>query len=283
MPLTFRPVSDKIGIEAVGADLSRPLDDSTFEALHRAWLEGCILLLRDQDLNPAQQKAFSLRLGTLDLHIQKEFLLDEHPEVLVMSNLKKQDGARLGSPDGGRHWHSDLYWKEVPAKASMLYGREVPPEKGETLFIDMYKVYGALPGALKKRIEGRRVLISRVRSWPVDYPHRPPLTAAEKAALPDVTHPLVRTHPETGRHALYLGNQSGTWVDGMPDDAGRALIEELYAFATQERFVYAHQWRAGDVILWDNRCVMHCATPYDQDQHRRLMMRTTIMDGIRPA
>jgi len=283
MAVEYRPITDTIGAEAVGVDLSQPLDDETFASLNEAWVDHSILLFRGQDLTVEQQKNFSLRFGTLDIHIQKEFLLGDHPEVLVMSNLKTGDSKPVGTKDGGRHWHSDLYWKEFPAKASFLYGRECPPVKGETLFINMGAVYEALPDETKRRVDGRKVLISRVRSWPIDYAHRPPLTDAEKAALPDMVHPLVRTHPETGRKCLYIGNEASAWIVGMDDDEGKALIDELMDFARQPRFVYAHKWRAGDAILWDNRSAMHCATPYDEVNHRRLMYRTTIMDGIRPV
>jgi alpha-ketoglutarate-dependent taurine dioxygenase len=284
MAIEFRPITDSIGAEAIGIDLSQPLDDETFSALHQAWVDNTILLFRGQDISVERQKSFSLRLGTaLDIHIQTDYLLDDHPEVLVLSNLKTDDGKPVGTKDGGRHWHSDLYWKDIPAKASLLYGRECPPVKGETLFINMGAVYEALPDETKQRVDGKKILISRVRSWPIDYPQRPPLTDAEKAMLPDVFHPLVRTHPETGRKCLYIGNEASAWIVGMDDDEGKALIDELMDFARQPHFVYAHKWRDGDAILWDNRSAMHCATPYDEINHRRLMHRTTIMDGVRPA
>ncbi|MDP7242804.1 MAG: TauD/TfdA family dioxygenase [Rhodospirillales bacterium] len=284
MTIEFRPITDSIGAEAIGVDLSQPLDEETFAALNQAWLDHTVLLFRGQDMSVERQKSFSLRLGTaLDIHIQTDYLLDDHPEVLVLSNLKTDDGKPVGTKDGGRHWHSDLYWKDIPAKASLLYGRECPPVKGETLFINMGAVYEALPDETKQRVDGKKILISRVRSWPIDYPHRPPLTDAEKAILPDVFHPLVRTHPETGRKCLYIGNEASAWIVGMDDDEGKALIDELMDFARQPRFVYAHKWQAGDALLWDNRSTMHCATPYDEINHRRLMYRTTIMDGIHPA
>lgn len=281
MAIEYRSLSNLIGYEVLGADLSQPLSEAELAEINRRWVERCILVFRNQQWSVEDQKLFSMNFGTLDIHIQKDFLLKQHPEVLCLSNVKDENGRPIGSKDGGRHWHTDLYWKEFPAKASLLYGKETPPERGDTQFINMYTVYDNLPAHLKKAAEGKRVVISRVRSWPIDYAHRPPLTEAEKSALPDVIHPLVRRHPETGRKCIYIGNEQGVWIVGMPDDEARALLTEIMTFAKQ--FAYGHKWRQGDAILWDNRSAMHCATPYDEINHRRIMYRTTIMDGVRPV
>ena len=168
-----------------------------------------------------------------------------------------------------------------PPNASFLFAKEVPPKKGETLFANMYAAYEALSDTMKRRIDGLKINHSRIRAYSIYHPERPPLTDEQQAQVPDVQHPLVRTHPETGRKALYVGGaQHGGTVVGMPLDKSADLIEELRAFATQPRFVYTHSWMPGDAILWDNRCTMHCATPFDEDKYRRIMYRTQIAGDI---
>jgi alpha-ketoglutarate-dependent taurine dioxygenase len=163
----------------------------------------------------------------------------------------------------------------------LLYAREVPPEGGDTLFTNMYAAYEALPEEKKKRIDGLRVLHSRVKAYPLSYPERAPMTEEEKARVPDVTHLLVRTHPEAGRKALFVGGNVAWEIVGLPLAEGQALIRELREFAIQERFVYRHHWKLGDAILWDNRSTMHCATAFDEERYRRVMHRTTV-EGDEP-
>jgi alpha-ketoglutarate-dependent taurine dioxygenase len=172
-------------------------------------------------------------------------------------------------------WHSDGEDKRVPNAASMLYAHVVPPEGGDTLFADMYAAYDALPEATKRQIEGRRARFSRIDMHNVHYPHLPPLTEAERRSRPDVFHPLVRVHPRSGRRSLFVGRWSRD-VEDMDPEQGRALIEALFEHASAERFVYRHVWRVHDAVLWDNRCMLHCATPFDEDRYQRLMHRTTL-------
>ena len=281
MNLRVRPLSNAIGAAVEGVDLSRPLDDATVTQIRAAWLQHLILLFPGQQtMTPAQQVAFSRRLGSLVIHGLTRYALPGQPEVYVVSNVEA-DGKPIGAARSGRSWHTDMsYIANAPA-GSMLCAREVPTAEGDTLFANMYAAFDALPAAMKARMDGRSVLHSRVKPYPEWFPERPPLSAAEKAALPDVVHPLVRTHPESGRQCLYLGGRPAWEVLGLPLDEGRALIAELVDFATQARFVYRHRWAVGDVILWDNRCAMHLATPFDEDNERRIMHRTTIT-GDRP-
>jgi len=279
MSIDVRPLAPKIGADVLGVDLAAPISDDDFERLYQAWLEHTILLFRGQRMTPAQQVAFTRRFGELEHHTLPEYTLPEQPEVFVLSNVV-EEGRPVGAQKSGRHWHSDSQFLEAPSKGSLLYARKVPPERGETLFANMYAAYEALPETTRRRIEGRRILVSRVKAWPISYPERPPLNEEQKAKLPDVVHPLVRTHPETGRRSLFIGGNVVWEILDMAFEEGRALLQELRAFATRPEFVYAHHWQVGDAILWDNRCTLHCATPFDETRYERLMHRTTIAGDV---
>ena len=205
MNLEFRKLSQNLGAEALGADLSKSLDDRSFGAIHRAFLTHGILLFREQHaMGPEEQTAFSRRLGRLADTIPNERMHGAYP-ILVLSNIVR-DGKLVGSGRGGQFWHSDLFYNAIPAAASFLHALVVPEEDGRSLgdtkFANMAAAHDALPEAMKKKIEGLKNRVSRVKSWPINYPFRPPLTEAEKAAYGSVVHPLVRTHPETGRKSL---------------------------------------------------------------------------------
>jgi alpha-ketoglutarate-dependent taurine dioxygenase len=280
MGVSFRPLTDAIGAEIQGVDLAAPIDGETFDRIHGVWLERTILLFRRQQMSPDQQIAFTRRLGTLEMHTLPQYTLADHPEIFVVSNVM-EEGRPIGAPKSGRHWHSDSQYLPRPSAGSLLYAREVPLEGGDTLFTNMFAAYEALPEETKKQIAGLRVLHSRVKAYPLSYPDRAPMTEEEKARVPDVIHPLVRTHPETGRKALFVGGNVAWEIVGMPLEEGQALIRELRDFATQERFVYRHHWEVGDAILWDNRSTMHCATAFDEERYRRVMHRTTV-EGDEP-
>jgi len=273
--VTLRPLADAIGMEVLGVDLGEPIRASDFERIHAAWIDSTILLFRGQSMTPAQQIAFTRLFGELLVYTRSENALAGHPEILVLSNLER-DGKPIGSPASGRYWHSDGHFLERPPAGSLLYALEVPPAGGDTCFTNMRAAYDALPDATKRRIDGRKVIISRVQSRPYNYPDKPPVTAEERAAWPDMPQPLVRTHPVNGRKALYVGGNVPWRVDDMPAEESDVLIPALQAFATQPQFGYVHRWQAGDAILWDNRSSMHRATAYDEANHRRLMHRTTI-------
>ena len=282
MTIEVRPLSDALGAEIRGVDPSGDIDHEVVAEIRQAWLDHCILLFRGLSWTPAQHVAFTRRFGRL--HIMPRLAatessnLAEHPEVLVVSNVVK-DGKPLGLRRAGWGWHSDGEDKAVPNMGSMLYAVKVPPADGDTGFTNTYKAFEALPRETRERIEGRRCRFSRVDMHPINYPHLPALTEQEKRDRPDVWHPLVRTHPETGRKSLYIGRWS-VEIEGMPIDEGKALIAELTDFAVQPRFVYRHRWKAGDAILWDNRCTQHCAIPYDDEKYERHMLRTTLEGDV---
>jgi len=279
--MQIHPLSEAIGTEMTGIDLARPLDDAAFAHIRAAWLERGILLIHGQaHLSPEEFIAASRRFGPLDEHDLPDYCLPGYPEIAIVSNVREQ-GRYIGAPKAGRHWHSDSQYLGRPPSASLLLAREVPPIEGDTLFANMIAAYDGLDEALKHRIAGLRINHSRARAYSLYHPERPPLTAEQIAALPDVRHPIVRTHPETGRKALYVGGaQHGGTVVGMSLDEGNALIAELRDFATQPRFVYEHRWSVGDLIVWDNRSTMHCALPFDEERHRRIMHRTQIVGDV---
>ena len=282
MSVGTRKLSAAIGAEIAGVDLSEPIDRETFEDIYRLWLEHNIILFRGQDLTAEQQISFSRRFGEIELHTLSAYHMPGYPEIFVNSNVVK-DGKPIGAQKSGYAWHSDSQFLKTPSSGTILHAREVPDEDGDTLYANMYAAFEALPASTKERITGLRGRYSRAKSWAIDYPHREPLTEAQKAALAEVDHPIVRTHPETGRTALYIGSLSElVKIVGLSAEESQSLSEELFEFATQPRFVYTHHWLGGDVIVWDNRCTMHKATPFDESRYRRLMHRTTIR-GDAPA
>lgn len=274
MKIEQRPLSDVFGTEVLNIHLSAPLEENILRELCSIWVDRQLLLFREQHLSPEQQVSFSRQLGELEGHPMPQFTLPGYPQIFVVSNIK-ENGRNIGAARGGRYWHSDYYYKARPASGSFLLAREVPSERGDTEFASMVAAYEALSETMRKRLEGLKCLHSRVKGYSRQYPERPPLTPEEAQKTPDVIHPLVRTHPETGRKALYLGMRETTEIVNMPEDESSALLEELREFATQPRFTYRHRWRVGDGLLWDNRSLMHRATPIEPED-RRLMHRTTI-------
>ena len=278
----IRPLSDALGAEIVGLDLAQPLDDATFGAVHRAHLDHMVLVFRDQRLSPEQHIAFSRRFGDLSGHVYDQFLLPGHPEILRVSNKQRDNGAFVGLPNAGRRWHSDLAYTETPSLGSLLYALEIPPHGGDTLFNNMYLAYETLPDATKTRLAGRRAeyLLGSARDY-YTAAERPALTAAQLAKVPPVTHPVVRTHPETGRKALYVSPAHTVRILDIDEAESAELLEELTEHAVRPEFVYRHRWRLHDLVFWDNRCCMHIAEP-PPTEFPRHMHRTTVI-GDRPV
>ena len=279
MGLEFWPLQGEFGAEVIGAPRDLRVGDETLHQIEAAWFRRGILVFRDLDMTPADQVAFSRRLGPLHIMVPSEFNHPEHPEVWVVGNAER-DGKPLGLRGAGMGFHTDGEDKLVPNAGSFLYARMVPPEGGDTLFADMVAAYAALPDDVKRKIAGRRGRFSRAEMHRINYPDMRPYTPEELAARPDVYHPLVRRHERSGRVSLYIGRWACD-IEGLPQDEGSALVRYLQEFAQQERFVYRHRWRDGDAVLWDNRCTQHCATPFDETRYTRLMHRTTL-EGSEP-
>jgi taurine dioxygenase len=282
-PFEVRPFHAAFGAEVVGLDLSKPLNDEDFATLHQAHLAHHVLVLRDQRITPAEQVAFSRRFGPLQIHVQKKFQLAGHPEVLIVSNIK-ENGEPIGLGDAGHYWHSDLSYKDKPSLGSLLHAQELPSEGGDTLFADQHAAYEALPDAWKARIanlQAEHSYLAKYEELRARSPWRPKLTQAQIDEVKPVVHPVVRTHPETGRKALFVSEHFTTRIVGLPDNESRALLDELFARSVQPEFVLRHQWQPHDIVFWDNRSVLHLAagTP---DHIRRKLYRTTI-EGSVPA
>ncbi|WP_323614163.1 TauD/TfdA family dioxygenase [Pseudomonas putida] len=278
-PQTFeiRPFSGAVGAEIIGLDLAKPVNAEDFSLIHHAHLEHHVLVLRDQRISPEQQIAFSRRFGQLQIHVLKQFLLKGHPEILIVSNII-ENGHNIGLGDAGKFWHSDLSYKELPSLGSMLHAQELPSEGGDTLFADMHKAWDAVPQALRKQVEGR----SAAHSYTARYAEtkfegnwRPTLSAEQLAQVQEVIHPVVRTHPENGRKALFVSEGFTTRIVGLPDDESRDVLQQLYALSVLEQNIYRHQWQAHDLVFWDNRSLIHLATGCPAHLRRKLF-RTTI-------
>ncbi|SEE30144.1 TauD/TfdA dioxygenase family protein [Pseudomonas coleopterorum] len=273
----IRPLAGHVGAEIIGLDLRLPLNDQDFASIHRAHLDHHVVVFRDQRITPQQQIDFSRRFGVLQIHVLKQFLLAGHPEILIVSNIV-ENGQPVGLGDAGKYWHSDLSYKELPSLGSMLHAQELPSEGGDTLFADMHRAWDTLPSALREAVEGRQA----VHSYTARYSEgknaanwRPTLTAEQLAQVVTVTHPVVRTHPENGRKALFVSEGFTTHIVGLPEDESRDLRQQLYAHSVREDNVYRHQWQAHDMVFWDNRSLIHLAAGCP-DHLRRKLYRTTI-------
>src|SRR6218665_2375591 len=276
--LDIRPLDAPLGAEVFGLDLSRPLPDDDFRRLQRAHLDPHVRVFRELDITRAQQIAFSRRFGPLQIHVLRQFQLGGHPEILLISNIIGADGKPEGLGDAGHYWHSDLSYKETPSLGSMLHAQELPDEGGDTLFANQHLAWERLPQALKDAVAGRQAehsYLAKYEELRARNPFRPALTQAQLDEVQPVLQPIVRTHPETGRKALFVSEHFTTRIAGLPDDESRALLDELFSFSTRPEFIYRHAWAAQDMVFWDNRSVMHLAAGCPAHLRRKLY-RTTI-------
>jgi taurine dioxygenase len=278
-PFQVRPLTPKLGAEVSGVTLADGVSPETFGAIYEAFLRYQVLLFPPQDLPPAQQVAFGRQFGEVQIHVMSQYHADGFPELYRLSNLDANGNPNGKHPDRGTlAWHTDGSWQRVTGQATIIYGEIVPETGGETHFCDMYGAYERLDDAWKARIAGLRAVhnldFSRTRRHGED-----PMTEEQKRSKPPVDHPIVRTHPETGRKCIYLGDHA-EYIVGMPYDEGRALIEELNARAVHPDLTYEHHWQPGQLLAWDNRCVMHRATAYDSATQRRVVRRCTVLGQI---
>jgi taurine dioxygenase len=282
-PLDIRPTGGGLGAEIRGIDL-RDLDEDRFAALHRAWLDNLVLLVRGQALDDADLIAFSRRLGELDHAPVQESgrrFVGGMPELYVVSNVV-ENGEPIGSLGNGEAvWHTDMSYIEQPPKASALYALEIPPTGGDTSFINMYAVYDTLPEPLKQRIAGLRVKHDGTYNSG-GYVRQGVIPSDDPREAPGALHPLVYRHPETGRPALYLGRRRNAYIEGLALDESEQLLDQLWAYVDQPSLSWTNVWQVGDLVLWDNRCTMHRRDPFDPGS-RRVMHRTQIKGESRPA
>lgn len=268
----------------IAFDLAGDLDDATFGAIESAFHDNIVVVFRDQLLSNERHIEFSRRFGELEIHIVKKFLLPGFPEILLISNVRNQAGLHIGLADAGFTWHTDTSYRRRPSRCSLLYAKEVPHRDGralgDTVFADMVAAYQALPQSMKRRLDGLKAIHRySARRRVADSP-RPKLTRAQLDETPDIAHPIVRTHPHTARKALYVTAGECIGIEGMPEDEAVELIGELDAHCVRPEFLYRHQWRVGDLLMWDNASAMHLAVCDYALPERRLMHRTTVIGGV---
>ena len=273
--LPCRPLSAALGAEIAGVDLRRPLDDQTFAQILSAWHQHLVILLRNQELTEEDQVRFAERFGPPAV-IHTTQYIRTHPAVMLISNIR-EDGKPIGAlPDGEMQFHTDQCHQERPAMASMLYAIEVPSVGGNTLFANGYKAYETLSPEIKRRIEGRKALNA------YDY-HTAAMKRGTRLAqgVPFYIHPVVRTHPATGRRALYVNRLMTVRIEDIPEAESDELLQLLYDHQERRDFIYEHVWRPGDLLMWDNRCTLHARTDFSPGE-RRLLRRVTIL-GEKPV
>jgi taurine dioxygenase len=277
------PTGRALGAEIRGADLTS-LDEAHFAALERAWHQHQVILLRGQTLSDQDLIAFSRRFGDLDWAPVQETgrrFVEGLPEIYIVSNVKV-NGEPIGSLGAGEAvWHTDMSYLEVPPVASILHALEVPPRGGNTSFCSMYAIYEALPEATKRRIA--KLKIKHDGTYNSGGYLRQGITATnDPRTSPGAVHPLVCTHPDTGRQMLYLGRRRNAYLVGLELAESEALLDELWGFVQHSEYAWEHVWQVGDLVLWDNRCTMHRRDPFD-DTSRRIMHRTQIKGREPPA
>jgi taurine dioxygenase len=273
MKLETRPLHPEFGVEVLGLRIGDGLDDATFAALRDQFERNSLVLLRDQSLSPPEQERFTRRFRELEYHVLKEHTFADYPGVMILTNAV-EGGKPLGAHKIGWHWHTDLTYYPKPCDMTMLLGVEIPPEGGDTLFCSLTAAYDALPAAERARYDRMTAVHSYNYMRSIKYPDAAPLSQEQLDRVRDVEHPLIRQHPATGRRALYVSEYIIRNFVGMDVPESQALLARLVAHATEDRFVYRHRWRPGDLVFWDNRATMHKATPYDDAAYTRRMHRS---------
>ena len=276
MVLESRVLDNSLACEIVGLRLWEHQDAQTVDQLRALWAIHPVLVFRRQALSEDELADFSARFGALERTVRTDWASPVRAEVGLISNLKDSQGKPIGGlGDGEIQWHSDQSYMPNPATGAMLYALELPAEGGATSWVDLCAAYAGLPDRLRRGAEGRRAIFSYAKRLAGYQGVDRTISEEAKRKTPPILHPLVHTHPTTGRTALYLDSTTTVGIYGMDETSGAALLEEIYQFATRPEFVYRHHWRVGDALLWDNGFTMHRREPFDPSA-RRLMKRTTI-------
>ena len=280
MTVEVVPTGAALGAEIRGIDLSRPLDDAAYAQIRAAWHDNGVVFFRDQRITDDDLVRVSRRFGDLEISPAGEWdgkggsSAPAHREVWVISNVV-ENGRPIGSLGAGEaEWHTDMSYVDRPPIASALYALAIPEGQGDTWFADMYRALAELPASLRERIEGRLANHDSSYTSAGDLRVGAALVS-DVSRAPGARHPMVLRHPETGRDALYLGRRTNGYVCGLPVAESETLLDALWAACTQSELVYRHRWRVGDLVLWDNRCVIHRRDAFDPDS-RRIMHRTQI-------
>lgn len=279
--MRISPLSDVMAAEVSGVDLTAPPAAEVAARLNRAFLDHLVLCIRGQSFTPERYVAAASLFGEPQAQLVPQFRHDTEPLISLVSSVDNRDTLGEDKPIvRGPYWHTDDSFFEIPAKATVLYAVEIPGERGDTWFANMYSAYDALDDDTKSRIANLRAVhgyVSRRAGARVAK-----LSDEDEKRTPPVSHPLVRTHPETGRKSLYLNPNRIDHVEGLSLKEGDALLDRLYAHAFDARFHYCHQWRQGDMLIWDNRCTMHRASN-DLDPGMRRLLHRILLQGTRPA
>jgi len=281
--VSIKPLGSHFGAEISGIDLSADIDQATFRAIERAYVEHSVLLFRGQRLSDERHVEFSRRFGELEIHVLREYVHPDHPELYRISNII-ENGKRLGIPDAGNYWHTDLSYTALPSRGSIMHAHKVPHRDGrplgDTSFCSTAAAYDALPDELKARIAGLKAVH---RFWDRYLAERKKagqqveVSAERRAATPDVVHPMVRTHPLSGRKCIFVNEGFTIGVVGMPEDESRELLQALYAHCSRPENVYRHSWQVGDVVMWDNWATQHRLNVDYTPAEPRFMQRTTLV------
>ncbi len=287
MSIAIEPFDGPIGAAVTGIDLSRELDAPTFRTIEEAWNSHSVLVFRGQSLAPEELIRFTRRFGALEIHVLDQYLHPDHPEILVVSNVV-EDGRQIGIADAGRYWHSDLSYMAEPSRGSILHAIEIPTAEGrplgDTMWASAAAAYEALDAATRRRLDGLEAAFSlghRFEKLVKDGNADAQMTEHQKEKVPEVIHPVVRTHPATGRRSIFVNEGHTVRIVGLPEEESRTLLAELCSHCTRREFVYRHRWQPGDVVMWDNVPTQHIAICDYALPQRRLLHRTTLT-GSRP-
>jgi taurine dioxygenase len=274
--LNTRPLTPAFGVEILGVNVNTA-DQDTLNAIKDALYAHGAIVIRDQSLTPADQVRFTRLFGEPEDNARKEFTVPDEPKVYVISN-KVVDGRPIGEPNAGLNWHTDFTYATRPALCTILHALAAPAEGSDTLVADLVAAWEALPEPRRRQVRGLKIQhsfehLAEKRGRPKTHDHGDKIP-------PSVDHPMVRKLPEDGRESLWISHGTARCVVDMPNPDGLDLIQDLTDFATQDRFVYRHKWRSGDVLAWDNRRSLHTGTPFDANAHIRHVHRTWVKGEV---
>ncbi len=274
MSVEIRKLGEPMLAEVVGVDATQPLSEDDRTAVNQAFLDHCVLVFRDQPMGPKQTLDLSNAFGPVEPHITAKYRHPDYPDLIVMTNMDENGNISEHETARGVGWHTDMCYMPLPAKATLLHTIEIPDEGGDTLFANMYMALSEMPAGLRARIEGLNATF-RYGGRSADRNARLEKEDQDKPLQP---HPIAKRHRESGRASLFVNPSHTVGIEGWEDGPALDLLEELYAWAGQERFQARHQWRHGDTVIWDNRCCWHSATGENPLRQPRRFYRATIAD-----
>ena len=277
--LNIVPLTPIFGAEVTDVDLSDDIIPELFSLIYEAFLDYQVLVFRRQSMSPADHVRFARLFGEVQVHVMNQYHADSYPELYLLSNIDEYGSPNGQHPDQGTlAWHTDGSWQRITGQATMIYSIEIPALGGETEICDMYGAYNELDKTTREYYKTLHVMHNLDYSRSRNHSHEP-LTEEQKRAVPPVEHPLVRTHPETGRRCIYLGDHAQNVV-GMDYAAGQALVDEINDQLVKSERVYSHRWQPNEFMIWDNRCVLHRSRPFDTANDHRVVRRCTVLGEV---